>query len=495
MAGKQPQRPTGNGDVAKATRQRPKRKTSLAGPVICFAVIAAGIALAPKLYEHYRHVTEENRRRTALRNQPAETTWKIEEQKKDTADKEQMGKSDVGGIGAIPREPRSPAKAIEPSEEYLKLIEQAKNAFAEANFAAASDFYAQAAEKIAPSERIAQAKEGAAACRLFADITEGVKTSVEAEETGIYLVKLKNAGPPFRAKVTVVGDEVKIQKDGITSRHARNEIESMEPVSAEQRAKEMRDKLAADRLKAERDGLSYYLLALQALQYGFRKESAELLKEAYELDKAAGQDLRQTVKEYRAGRLFKEGAWFFSVSMPERGRKRFDDLIAKYPDTKAAELAKEILREQEFAELNKKAAAHAPAIPKEEMSRASSGETDLVKSKSTKAKRQQPRQEEEDLSHAGERNLAGDVEGADKESLQKANHAFRQGMDLVKEGQSTPSAKKSNECYKQAQKLFEEAARYYETALKKDPKNRDLESRLQECMMQLFWSKRLQRLM
>ncbi|MCX7934323.1 MAG: hypothetical protein N3A66_03585 [Planctomycetota bacterium] len=477
----------------KATRQRPVRKRSLVGPVICFAFVVAAIALAPTIYERYRSVTEENRRRAALREQPAETKWVVKEEKQDAVPAgapAERGKEE--GIGALPREPREVAKAAAPSDDYLKLIEQAKAAFAEANFSAASDFYAQAAAKSAPSDRIAQAKEGAAACRLFAEITEGVKTSVEAEETGVYLVKLKNAGPAFRAKVTVVGDEVKIQKDGITSRHQRNEIESMEPVSAEQRTKEMRDKLTADRLKAERDGLSYYLLAVQALQYGFKKEAAELLKEAYELDKAAGKDLRQTVKEYRAGKLFKEGAWFFSVAMPERGRKRFDDLIAKYPDTKAAALAQEILREQEFAELSKKAAARQPeAVKKEAPPKAEEPKS----SKTAKTKKSQPKQEEEDLSHTGERNLAGDVDGVDKESLQKANQSFRQGMELVKEGQSTPSAKKSNECYKQAQRLFEEAAKYYETALKKDPKNTDLENRLQECMMQLFWSKRLQRLM
>ncbi|MBN2713013.1 MAG: hypothetical protein JXR97_11380, partial [Planctomycetes bacterium] len=88
----------------------------------------------------------------------------------------------------------------------------------------------------------------------------------------------------------------------------------------------------------------------------------------------------------------------------------------------------------------------------------------------------------------------GDPTGKDDANIEKGNAEYKRGMDLVDEGRSTSSGKKSTQCYKDAVNAFTKAMGHYQKAAQADPNNKSLEDRMQQCNMQLYWARKMQRL-
>jgi len=479
--------------TARTSRPRPRRSGGWGGLVFCLALIAAGIFVGPQLLERVRENQDHNRRNAAGRDQ-VETRYEIQGASAAQPAPAQAAPAEQAPIAAVPKPEPVAVPEAPPSADFVRLTKEAKTKLDAGEYEAAKAIYLKATGLGGSAGAIGRAQAGADACEVFSRLVEGVKVSVEAEAGNLYKVTLKNGAAPFRAKVTEAGaGQVKIQKDGIASLHDRGEIAAMEPIRQADRDREMRDRLTADKLKAEREGLAYYLLAIEARKSNFRKDEAELLQEALALDP----ELEKSVMEHHARRLLKEAAWFCSVGDAARGEKKFAELAAKFPGTKAAEVAAEIQADAErrrIAAIELKVAAEAQKRRAEEEKRARAEEERRRKEAAAAATKPAQAGPGEDAREGGDRSFEGDVDGKDKEAIAQANAAFRQGADLAQEGKTTSSVKRSNECYKLAVGAFEKAQALYAQALKKEPGSADLQNRLQECTMQLYWCRKLQRL-
>jgi len=497
----------------RTTRARPR--SSAGGGLLAAAFKGALVAVCVGViffaHRYYKgvearnaQIEEENRK---IREQNARGGYEYEVQQGPQYEKKMDGS--LGERAREAKAPEAPAGSLRaaaaPSDEFEQFKKKGNDLFFDAEFTQAADAFARAVEYPAPEGSISSIRDASDACRMFADITEGVKPSVEAIASDLYMIKLKSSGSEFRAKVlSQDATTVWYLKDKIRGQLPRENIESMTPVKQEDRNREMAEKLEDIKAKAamENDSLAYYLAALDALRFNFRKEAANLLKKAYDLDKERGAVLRDTVLEYQAMRLFKVGAWYYSVGVPQRGEKKFNELIAQYPDTRAAKEARETMaelqRQQELVYINqqriKEMQEQEARRRREEAARA---QDDAAKGGGEKPRRAAPKTVEDegrdllDLAQQG----GGDVRGKDEEAIRKANEAYSRGVDEYNKGMSVSSARESNEHYKNATKYLREAVDLYSQALEKDKGNQQLADRAQDAQAKLYWSKKSTRVM
>jgi hypothetical protein len=382
------------------------------------------------------------------------------------------------------------AAVTERSLQFIENVEAGKVALKSAKYGKAADFYAKALTSPAPEKDIEGVKKIADACRLFNELTKDVKISVlAADAADLYEIKLKLGGT-FKGKVTSQSPQlVKVVMDGIGTELKRSEIETMTPISGETRAKELKDALLRKKISTSRDGLSYYLLAVEYLRNSFSTEGTDLLKEAYELDPNLG----VTVKEHQAYQLLKAGAWYYSVGIVARGNGKFNEIFEKYGDTKMAARAKEIQEEMQQQNL----ASKAESLRKKQEQLAQMDE-DLKKKKAPAASaktesRQEPENDEGDLvGTGGGGNSIRMFEGKDMENIGKGVKTFRTGMDLANEGRNAEIAKEGTKLYKQAITVLEEAKSYFEKAQKNDRGNEEIENMIGRIGQQIYWCRKMQ---
>ncbi len=502
MAGSQNTRPPSG--ERRVTRSRPRSQggglfqAALKGGLVAGCVVVMYLA-----YNHYKKVSEHNERVRAQneevrrKNAQGEGQYEYEQGNAYVRDRDgNLKEKAQPAIGETAKAPDgAPRGSADPSEQFEQFMADGDKHFYEAAFEQAAASYAKAATFPAPADRVNRISEAAKACRVFADLTEGVKPSVEAKADNLYLIKLKGTGAEIRAKVTNRNaTTVWYIKDNIRGQLPRENIASMTPVEQEDRDREMREKLEDIRSKAfaEKDSLSFYLAAMQALEFDFRKDAAKLLQKAWSVDQDAGRNLADTVRAYEAAKMFKIGAWYYSVGVPQRGEKKFNELIAMYPDTQAAEEARrtmeELRRRQELVYINQQ------RIKKmQEREARKRRESDLARARAeTSSKPESPEEHGKELLDLA-RDSGGDVTGKDMETIRKANAAFAEGVDAYNKGMSVASARESNRHYKHAEKKLTEAVGLYNKALAKDPNNQDIQKRAQSAQSKLYWSKKSQR--
>lgn len=510
MAGENKRKITGEEATVKEKRRR-KKSGGLGGAAIAgvlVALSALGLMFSYKYYQNYlaekAKIEEENRKN------------RIASDNGDTYVIEQGSKTRYGEGGTAVEQatqtpksaPPAPAATVavvrEPSAEFTQLFDLAKQQFFDAQFGAAGETYGKAATAVAPDKELTSAKNAVEACALFAELTKDVTADPESDATGLMVIKLKN-GSTMQAKVlSESANEVRYSKSGgMGGSLPRSVIDSMTPVSKEECDRQRAEKLAKIRAKAanDNDSLAYYLAALEALKANFRKESAEMLKTAYDMEKKAGGNLATTVREHKAWLIYRKGNYFYSLGIPERGKTYFDMVLAQYGDTKVADSARETLeqiRNKEVAVIeNKRRIEAMEKVAAEERRKAAArAETERNSAGETK----NAAESESDTGPAGGMGgmpLASDsgdkVSGKDQESISKGDELFSKGSKLYDDAMSVESAKKSNNLYKEAEKYFVDAMKYYEKAQKNDKNNASLNDRIQECGVKLFWTRKSMR--
>lgn len=469
------------------TRSRPRRSGGgWSGAIfmgLLLGAIGVAVIIGPRVYRQFvqdQQPSPSGRSTTPdFRPEPRET---------EPAPVVERSTPESSGITRTAPEVTAPA-VTEPSDEFDKLVAEGKAHFRDGDYEAAAEFYAKAASKPAPPEKIALVQSIAKANEVFAKITRGIEPSVAADASGMHIIKLKSGGKLQAKVIGESGGNVDYVKDnGLSGSFPRSMIASMTPVSQEDVDRQMRDDLVTQKNTMDQeDSLSWYLLAVQALKYNFKDDASEYLKKAWTMDA----QLDNTVREYYARKLFKQGAWFHSLGMPKRAEARFDKLFATYPDTDAAKLAREILAEAERERMLAEAARRREAEEEAERKR-------RLEAERAAAREAAKRREVEVVEDVPEEKVdiprGGGVTGKDQANIDAGNKKFDEGMALVQEGLSASSAKKQNKCYKKAQQIFQDAVDHYEKALKSDPGNKGLEEQLQKAGMQLYWSKKMCRL-
>ena len=489
---------TRNGEKSPTSSpRRPRKRRGLLGPIIFGGCIGLAVAFGPRVYRGVNELWQKQQDAHETNRQNQDTpkvireTYRVRRPKGGEDSGSKDGARDTAeGLGKISTAPEAPDVAA-PSKAYQRSFNAAKDQLNAAQFAAAAGLFTKASKEEAPAATIAQVEQMAAACQVFDGIMTGVEPHVTTRAVDLYWIKLKGRPGKFISKVThqtptAVGFK---KPNGISGEFKRSDIESMVPITQAQRDEQMRDELVAEKVKLGTDeSLCLYLLAIKALTLNFKEESAGFLKKAWAID----QDLENTVREHWARKLFKTGAYYYSVGMSRAGEKKFDKLFEVYPDTKAAKLARDVLaeaaRERMLAEVARKREEERKQREAEDRRR---HEAEAKDAKRRKRSRKRVVVEEDEEVQV---RRSGGPSGRDSENISKGNEAHERGLKLVNEGRSTASANKSTRLYKEAVKEFDKALSYYDKALKEDPGNQGLKDRMQETNMQRYWSRKLQRL-
>ncbi len=487
-----------------SSEQRPVRTRSSGGSGL-FAAAAKGALVAAcvvGIYLSYQHYQENEKENARIR----EENRKIREQNRENKYEYEVKKGSSGSrkqsrsLAKVDRKKTATPVKVQPkveSEDFLRFKSKGNELFFSCKFEEASAAFGKAVTFPAPKSSIAKIRDASDACKVFAAITAGVKQSVESTADGLYDIKLKSGGR-IRARVTNQNhDTVWYIKDKLRGQLSRRMIDSMTPVKQADIDRKMREELedTVARAKAEDDTLSFYLAAKQALKFNFKKDAAKLLKKAYDLEKERGGSLAQTVREYKARKLFNYGAYYYSVGAPKIGNKRFQKIFNLYPNTLAAKFARETMeelkRKQELVYVNKKKIA---ALRKQQEKRRREARDAADRNRQEAENAAADAEEEEGAELAGiTLGRDGDVKGKDTALINAANEQFKVGVKEYNLGMSVASARESNHHYKKAIKHLEKALESYNKAYARDPNNSSLAERVQVTATKLYWARKSKR--
>jgi len=360
-------------------------------------------------------------------------------------------KAGAAGGGAISAmAPQGSASAEIPLPQKKGDLTAAKRLLAAGEFAAAERCARDAAVGANAAEALRLAEQCATFQQLVSEMTP------RAEEAGeICEVTLRPGGKPIIARViSAENGLLHIRPEGgIGFTRRREEIDGLRMLTEEEISRRHRERLVEAKIIASADGVSLALLGLQAWAYGLKAEASSLLQEAIKAD----HDLVRSLAEHRARQLLRHGIWMQSVGASAKGEEIIRQVVASYPNTRAASSAQEILKETSGAP---------PLAPKAAAARLKAEDGAVA-------------------SPAAPRS-AGDLTVADQE--------LRRAKALLAEAQETVDAKDSDRCYAEAVKLLERARAVYEAACEKNPDDAKLGRRLEEIQAQLYWARKLQRL-
>ncbi len=233
-----------------------------------------------------------------------------------------------------------------------------------------------------------------------------------------------------------------------------------------------REQLLAEKIKTEREGVAYYLLAKKMVQAGLKDDACALLTDAFKLSPRVKAEL----DEHQAHILFKTGVWFLSQDKLTDAERVFSRLFADYPLSQAAGDARQALEDAKAKGL----AINLTPPPAGAATGTAAGPVDFAG-----AVRQESRANSE---------LDKRVTGKDQGKLDQAEQLLTSARKLFDEGKEVSSRAKSNELYTKAEKQFEQTLQIYRQAADKDPQNQALENRIQETSKLLYWCRKMKRL-
>jgi tetratricopeptide (TPR) repeat protein len=299
--------------------------------------------------------------------------------------------------------------------------------------------------------------------------------------------------------------------DGITMIIPREKVLRMQRLSDEQRRRTLQKRYeAARRRYPTKAALHHYLRGRIAYQLQLAEPAIEELERAY----ATVLDLPALVANYRADNLFQTALWHDTIGATALARRACERILEEYPQTASSEAARGLLKkiqerkEQRNYRRTYKIEATAkpePAAPPPvaepepvDVAAAEPEEPEEVAAVEAAVEPEpEPEPEEESTTEAvAEEPLpTGDNEnrnlGATRQQtaeitstvdLGPANKIFDAAVALYRKGISVQGAQR-NELLGQAEKKFNQAIALYDQALKQDPGNADIQSRLTDANM------------
>lgn len=370
----------------------------------------------------------------------------------------------------------------------------------------------------------------------FARTMGDIKPGPEATADGMFVFQLKD-GRKITAKLGYeeVNDITIIQNGGVRMILPRKKIVSQKPVSQDKLNEQHRKEIIALAREAK-TGVEFYNIAIHSLELGQKGIAIKAFNKALKMDEDVGQNYR----EYCARQLFASAAFNRSIKKNRAAERKFDELIQRYPDTKAGQMAKDALNQetQVLAQLKKKANADnegdaqddaqgTKAEDKEENEKDKTGDKDDAKSgkddKSDKEDEKPAGDDKEDKKDNAEKDTAKemgkDLDKAKKElkksvDVTKADKLLSESAALEKKAQSTKDRKEANKLYKEAVGKLSKALTIYqnyldkhkadeklapdkednEEALKKHEYYNKIVKKQEEAAKRFYWCKKMQTL-
>lgn len=366
------------------------------------------------------------------------------------------------------------------SEEFQKRVTEAKAKAKAGDFSAAAKLLEEATKFSAPSSDIEIATACARSFALIDSTIANTPVAPESKAEGLFWFTLRN-GEKMRGKVIMeTNDEYTILKDkGIKTTLPKKLIQHKSKITQEERTTEMKDEVVKLRSEAE-EGLDFYYAGVQALAYDLRDEAIVCFREAVSKDP----NLARSVTEYEALKLFNQAGWQQARGNKNLAERQFEDLMKKYPDTKAAQLAKEAIEEARRLE--------------EEMRRE-------AERREAERKRQEEERKKQYLAELERQKKAAKAAGkpppkmpekppepeppppSSNAAVAEADKLYDKARDLVEQAQNARSRKESNTLYIQAYDLLHKARELYE----KNMNVPGVEEKFENVCRQLFWCKKM----
>jgi hypothetical protein len=258
----------------------------------------------------------------------------------------------------------------------------------------------------------------------------------------------------------------------------REQIAKIRIVDPKERIAELKGQVAklVARLGAVPGPAGLVDVAVYALENGLKKDGHQLLGRAWDgAEKARGsggngKDLLALVAEHRAGKLFAQADWYDSVSQEIFARTYCQKILDHddYSKTSFADAARKLLAMMD----ERKGIKNYKVTYKIEAPKTPVKPPDPIKIKPIEPMETRPA--------AAPRVHVSSISSSGTD-LGSANSLFREGLTYYSKGMSLRGTSESKVWLSKAGRNFRKAGEIYERALKSDPGNSSLESRVVDC--------------
>lgn len=264
---------------------------------------------------------------------------------------------------------------------------------------------------------------------------------------------------------------------GIQGDFTPAEVRSVKEVSLEEQRAEIRRALntRVSRLGEAPSAPELYDAAVFAIENGLGPESLDLLERAWAAAEAVRKDLDLLVAEDQAGKYFAHASWSDSIGQEVFARPYCEkilknDLYRKTSYGPAAEKLLALMDERKGIKNYKRTfEIEGPKTPPP---------VDPVKPPPQADPIKPPTEPVKPPPKVTVSNITGKVD------LSEANNEFSTGLSYYRQGQ--PGSPNSKQNLAEASRHFRKAQGLYEAAVKADPGNSSLQSRMQDCNMLLY---------
>jgi len=392
-------------------------------------------------------------------------------------------------------EPAPPKPPVPESEAPKSVVDAAAEARAKALIAQGQDLVASgdfmgaqnrfgdvAGLKCAADTRALAGQLGIKAS-VFDNLTADIAKNPEA--TGkLSIIKL-SSGESFEGVV----DESRStperlwvkKKSGIGGGISRDRIVKVTEISPEEQKAALAKRLGA--LEAEikpETGVDYYQIAEFGWANNLTDSAVGSLEKAYAADKG----LQQSVIDNKAGRLLAKAIWRDAKNSSFWARKFCNQIIEKYPKSKHAASARELLASIDGRLEKKKAGKYQETVT---ITGGNSVGESKVAMKMAEGSSGKPKAEKVVVKALTTRGRA-----VTQAQLLKADGVFQRGLQEYQQGR--PGMPNFNQHLSEAARLFDEAFDLYEQAHKLDPGNVSIESRMTDCQRYGYHARKMKTL-
>lgn len=365
-----------------------------------------------------------------------------------------------------------------------------------------------------------KAKQQIEMARFFLKVERETPPAVETAEKGLYDFELQNGRTMRGVLVSETAEGLTVRKNnGISMTMPRSMIAAQHAITNETLKQDLLKEVQTRKQKMDNTPIAFYDLAVFCLSNQLRTQAAELLTKAWTQDA----NIEKNIVEHRAMMLLREALYFQGIGQPEDARRRFSRLESKFPETKTAAKAKEMLADAKTAGIDMNATSSVDVVamvdedvaepvartivedPAEEENSGVSAllaqahersglseERDSYSSRSSKHSRKNKGDHfdsfDEDTSVSlGDFKLTGTL-------AEQAEQAFTRASRLYAKGGMSNSIREGMTLVNEARELFGKSIQLYRQALAKEPGNATLQKKLAEAERKKYWSEKFQAL-